>query len=72
MTRQATRVKIAFNRLDSDRLAVGTPDPAQPANLCDDIGRYVMPHHRTSRVSRRLPKQSSACIQDWDLKIKEH
>lgn len=28
-TRQATRVKIGFNRLSSDQLAVGKPDPRQ-------------------------------------------
>ena len=59
-TRQATRVKIAFNRLGSARLAVGTPDPRQPANLRDDTERYVTLRHRASRVSYHVPKQSSA------------
>ena len=71
-TRQATRVKIAFNRLGSERLAVGTPDPGQPANLRDDVEHYVTPRHRAGRVSYHVPKQTSSLIRDWDQKIKEH
>ena len=57
-TRQATRVKIAFNRLGSERLAVGTPDPRQPANLRDDTERYV-----TLRlISRTKTKLCSALL----------
>ena len=61
-TQQATRVKIAFNRLGSDWHSVGTPDQGQPASLRDDIGRYVTYHNIAAVASYIISRATTKLV----------